>query len=146
MNAAVVPRGDVTAIAEYKRILKQVLDLRPSGTRQRLAGVLGKNRSFVSQIANPAYPMPIPAQHLETLFEICHFSDAERRGFLDFYRRAHPGRMRIVSSKPAMRRIIVEVPDLGDPDKNAAIDALFDKLARNLARGTDDAGKKLKPT
>ena len=44
-------------------------DNRPSGTRQRLAGALGKNRSFVSQIANPAYPVPIPVQHLETIFE-----------------------------------------------------------------------------
>ena len=35
---------------------------------------LGKNRSFVSQITNPAYAMPIPAQHLEIIFEICHFS------------------------------------------------------------------------
>ena len=43
-------------VAEYKAILKRVLDNRPSGTRQRLAKALGKNRSFISQIANPAYP------------------------------------------------------------------------------------------
>ena len=60
---------------------KQVLDNRPSGTRQRLAKALGKNRSFISQIANPAYPVPIPAQHLETMFELCHFSQDERRDF-----------------------------------------------------------------
>ena len=54
-----------TAVAEYKRILLRVLDLRPSGTRQRLADALGENRSFVSQITNPAYPVPIPPRHVE---------------------------------------------------------------------------------
>ena len=47
-----------------RRILQDVLDRRPSGMRQRLAEALGKNRSFISQISNPAYPTPIPAQHL----------------------------------------------------------------------------------
>ena len=68
MAALASMRGDPSAIAAYKNLVKAVLDLRPSGTRQRLAVALGKNRSFVSQIANPAYPMPIPAQHLETLW------------------------------------------------------------------------------
>ena len=54
-----------TGSRDYKRILLRVLDLRPSGTRQRLADALGKNRSFVSQITNPAYPVPIPPRHLE---------------------------------------------------------------------------------
>ena len=62
------------AVARYKAILQRVIDNRPSGTRQRLAGALGKNRSFVSQITNPAYATPIPARHIETIFEICHFS------------------------------------------------------------------------
>jgi hypothetical protein len=42
------------AVARYKAILQRVIANRPSGTRQRLAGSFGKNRSFVSQISNPA--------------------------------------------------------------------------------------------
>ena len=53
------------AVARYKGVLQQVLEARPSGTRQRIAAALGKNRSFVSQIANPAYATPIPARHLD---------------------------------------------------------------------------------
>ena len=64
-------------VVEYKTILKRVLDNRPSGTRQRLAKALGKNRSFISQIANPAYRIPIPGQHLATILNICHFSRAD---------------------------------------------------------------------
>ncbi len=48
-------------ISAYKRIFQDVLDRRPSGMRQRLAEALGKNRSFITQIANPAYQTPIPA-------------------------------------------------------------------------------------
>ena len=63
-------------VAEYKAILKAVLESRPSGMRQRLAEAIGKNRSFVSQISNPAYQVPIPARHVALIFEICHFSAA----------------------------------------------------------------------
>lgn len=135
-------RGDGAAISEYKKLLKQVLDLRPSGTRQRLATALGKNRSFVSQIANPSYAMPIPATHLETLFDVCHFSETEKRKFLDAYHRAHPGRVRLVSARAATRRLSIEVPDMGDPDHNAMVDSLFETMARNFVRILDERDSK----
>src|SRR5438477_309550 len=95
------------AVVAYKAILKRVLDNRPSGTRQRMANALGKNRSFVSQIANPAYPVPIPARHLEAIFEICHFSQDDRREFLAEYARAHPSRLSPVAPMRRSRTISV---------------------------------------
>src|SRR3982750_4943822 len=80
-------------VADYKLILRRVLDNRPSGTRLKLAAALGKNRSFVTQITNPAYLVPIPAKHVAIIFEICHLSGAERAAFLEAYGRAHPGRL-----------------------------------------------------
>src|ERR1700682_6195338 len=77
-----VARGGASPVAEYKRRLQRVLENRPSGTRQRLATALGTNRSFISQLANPAYAMPIPLQHLDAIFEVCHFSQVNRRDFL----------------------------------------------------------------
>jgi hypothetical protein len=135
-------RSDPSALAEYKKILKQVLDVRPSGTRQRLATALGKNRSFISQIANPAYPMPIPVTHLDTLFEVCRFSDQEKRKFLDLYQQAHPGRLRLVSSRTATRRISVELPDLGDATRNQMLETLFETMARHLVKILDDSESK----
>ena len=88
MSDGTAPAG----VAEYKRLLQQVCDNRPSGTRGRLAAALGTNRSFVSQMTNPAYAMPIPAQHLQTIFDVCHFSPSERAAFLEAYDGAHPGR------------------------------------------------------
>ena len=70
------PRAGTTPVQDYKRVLQRVLENRPSGTRQLLATALGTNRSFVSQMANPAYPMPVPYQHLETIFQVCHFAQA----------------------------------------------------------------------
>ncbi len=71
-------------VADYKVILRRVLDNRPSGTRLKLAAALGKNRSFVTQITNPAYLVPIPAK---------------------VWRRAHgiPGSLRMRASRPAAR-------------------------------------------
>jgi hypothetical protein len=94
MNDAV--RGET--VADYKRLLQRVCDNRPSGTRGRLAVALGTNRSFVSQLVNPVYAMPIPAQHLETIFEVCHFSWPSARRF------SPPTTKRIrAAAKPASR-------------------------------------------
>ena len=133
-----VAEADASAVADYKSLLQKVLDNRPSGTRQRLAAALGKNRSFVTQITNPAYQVPIPRQHLETVFEVCHFSHEEKRAFLAHYGRAHPGRLEVVRKKVRMRNFEVAVPDLGSPKKNKAIEILVEEFARNLARTIDD--------
>jgi hypothetical protein len=124
----------VEPVAAYKSILQAVMNNRPSGTRQRLAAAIGKNRSFVSQITNPIYPTPVPAQHLETIFTICHFSQAEREAFLIAYRRAHPGRVEVVEQERPLRHITIEFPDFGDAARNRAADELFAEMARRLAK------------
>ena len=86
-DAVLDETGEAGAVAAYKRIFKDVLDSRPSGLRIRLAHAMGKNRSFVSQISNPAYPVPIPAQHLTTIFEVCHFPPPAKTAFLRAYAR-----------------------------------------------------------
>ncbi|WP_246702592.1 hypothetical protein [Starkeya sp. ORNL1] len=126
------------SVAEYKGVLRRVLDNRPSGTRQRLALALGKNRSFVSQIANPSYPVPIPAQHVETIFEVCHFSLDERKSFLDAYRHAHARRKLDAGDAPKRRVISITVPDLGDARRNHAVDEMVAEFAARLARLAED--------
>jgi hypothetical protein len=134
MTARPLGKTKADAVGAYKHILADVLDRRPSGTRQRLATALGKNRSFVTQIANPAYPVPVPAQHLPVIFEICHFSPTERQAFLEAYHAAHPRRPVAVAHGPAVRRVTVEVPDLGDPQRNRALDDLMEDIVRRLAQ------------
>jgi hypothetical protein len=127
-------RNEVNWVAEYKRILLRVLDLRPSGMRQRLADALGANRSFVSQITNPAYPVPIPPRHVEIIFDACRFPDAERRAFLEAYERAHPGRLQQPHRpSPHLRHVTLYVPDLNDPAKNAELDKMLSDMATRIA-------------
>ena len=125
-----------TPVQEYKRILQRVLENRPSGTRQRLATVLGTNRSFVSQMSNPAYAMPIPSQHLETIFEVCHFSQADRSAFLAAYAQAHPDRLE--SPKARARVITLTVPDLGEEKRNRWLEEALARLAQDLSRFAND--------
>ena len=126
------------ALARYKAILQRVIANRPSGTRQRLAGSLGKNRSFVSQITNPAYATPIPARHLETIFEICHFSPDDRQLFLDAYTQAHPRRMATYRSDRRVRAHTIYLPDLGDQERNHELDQAVGEFVQRLTRLIDN--------
>src|ERR1700741_3367364 len=125
---------DDSNVAGYKAILRQVLDNRPSGTRLKLAAALGKNRSFVTQITNPAYLVPIPAKHVAIIFEVCHLSGAERAAFLEAYGRAHPGRLRAPPRDARTRTLVVTVPDLVDNKKNRSLEQLIVDFAARLAR------------
>lgn len=132
-------RQTPAAIAAYKTILRDALDRRPSGMRKRLAEALGKNRSFVSQIANPAYPTPIPPGHIDAILDICHFSPTERASFLAAYASAHPRRATVASEaregpSPRTRPLALRVPDLGDEAKNREFDRLVQDLVTRLAR------------
>ena len=133
MSEAALDDGEeVSAVAGYKRIFKEVLDSRPSGMRIRLAHAMGKNRSFVSQISNPSYPVPVPVQHLNTIFEVCHFPPAAKQAFLRAYARAHPRRLGQLAKTPRDRAITLQVPDLGSPRRNGKVDALLQEFARRL--------------
>lgn len=121
------------AVAAYKAVFKAVLDKRPSGMRLRLADALGKNRSFISQISNPIYATPIPAQHLNAIFQLCHFSAAEKSAFLTAYEEAHPQRADSVRSGRKERTITLRAPSLGSAKKDGQLDALLHEFVRRLA-------------
>lgn len=131
-DAAIDEEADAGAVAVYKRIFKEVLDKRPSGMRLRLAHAMGKNRSFVSQISNPTYPVPIPVQHLNTIFDVCHFSPQAKAAFLRAYARAHPRRISRLTEGPHERTLTLHLPDLGSTKRNGQLDALFQEFARRL--------------
>lgn len=128
------------AVTAYKRLLAAIIDRRPSGTRQRLATALAKNRSFVSQITNPAYPTPIPASHLAQIFEVCHFSGPERQEFTRLYARAHPKKM--LAESPTRMAAAVDLPDLGDETKNRKLHGLVSAFVRDIARLIEDDREK----
>jgi hypothetical protein len=133
MTEARLKRDASAAVADYKAILKAVLEGRPSGMRQRLAEAIGKNRSFISQISNPAYQVPIPARHVAPIFEICHFSSHERAAFLRAYSRAHPGRLAPTSEARAEREITLALPDLGNASRNQELETLIFDFVHRLA-------------
>jgi hypothetical protein len=131
------PTPGEEAVVSYKAILKRVMDNRPSGTRQRLAGALGKNRSFISQITNPAYATPIPARHVETIFEICHFSPDDRQLFLEAYARAHPTRAASERNGRRVRAHTIYLPDFGDEERNHELDRTVGEFVQRLTKLID---------
>ncbi len=127
-------------IRAYKTILHDVVERRPSGLRLKIAESIGRNKSFVSQITSPNYPIPIPRKHLNQIFELARFTSEEKAKFLDCYRRAHP---RVDARVPALgptqedqRVLRLDLPRLG-----AALDAQVDQLVRDFARRVTDMMK-----
>src|SRR5580658_7753530 len=112
-------QGRDALVAAYKRLLQEYIDKRPSGLRLKIAKALGKHRSFVSQITNPIYPIPVPARHLETIFRICHLAPEERQAFMTAYEAAHPGNPpdgKRTPRKARQRRVVeIDLPLVGDP-------------------------------
>jgi hypothetical protein len=128
-----LPIDPGNAVAAYKQILRTALELRPAGIRRRLAEVLGKNRSFITHLSSPVYSTPIPANYVETIFSVCHFSAAEREAFLSAYEHAHPGRLARPAPQAAWRRVEVRLPDLNDPARNAQLDRLLQDMGLRIA-------------
>lgn len=120
-------------IRAYKTILHDVVERRPSGLRLKIAEGIGRNKSFVSQITSPNYPIPIPRRHLNQIFELAHFTSEEKAKFLECYRRAHPrvdGRVPAPTPAQEGQRVLrLELPRLG-----ATLDAQMDQLLRDFAR------------
>ncbi|MFL5337214.1 MAG: hypothetical protein ACJ8H8_29575 [Geminicoccaceae bacterium] len=122
-------------IAGYKSLLRSFLERRPSGLRGRLAMALGKHKSFVSQIANPAYAVPIPAGDLPIIFDVCHLSPPEREDFLALYRRAHPERTRRrPATGPRGHELRIGLPEFRSATTAREVEALILDFSSRIIR------------
>jgi len=121
-------------VAAYKTLLREMIDRRPSGTRQRIAQAFGTHKSFVSQVTNPAYRVPLPAQHIPTLFRVCHFSEEEQRVFLDHYGRAHPAQSKAIDELAGVERDVIHIPlpDFGDAGIAREVEETIRELAERV--------------
>ena len=130
--------GREELVAAYKRLLQEYIDRRPSGLRLKIAKAIGKHRSFVSQITNPVYPIPVPARHLEAIFRICHLAPEERQAFMAAYDAAHPCHPREGRRAPRKareRRVIeIDLPVLGDPALEREMEDFLRHMARQLEK------------
>jgi len=133
--AEAADNGKEQLVAAYKRILQASLDRRPSGTRQRIAEALGKHKSFVSQITNPGYSVPVPARHVAAIMDLCHFSPEERRAFLDAYLAAHPSRGQTLRPNPRATTphvLHIPVPTFDDPETQREVEELIRSFAARV--------------
>ena len=90
-------------IAVYKDLLRGYLAMRPSGLRKKISEAIGTNRSFVSQITNPNYRVPVPPHYVRTIMDVCHLSPAERGSFLNAYIAAHPAHAELAGGQGVSR-------------------------------------------
>ncbi|WP_111346083.1 hypothetical protein [Acuticoccus sediminis] len=126
--------ADADPVAQYKRLLKAALERRPSGTRQKLAEAIGTHKSFISQVTNPAYRVPLPAQHIPTLFRVCHFGPEEKRAFLEAYRIAHPGQAGAIEELARIDADVLRIPMpyFSDPATRRDVEELIRDFAERV--------------
>lgn len=131
------------AITEYKALLRSYLDRRPSGTRQKLAEAFGTHKSFISQIINPSYRVPLPAQHIPALFRVCHLSPEEQRAFLDVYARAHPGQFAAMEELATFEEDVlrIPIPKFSDPVQRKQVEQLIKGYAERIISIFQDGAK-----
>ncbi len=130
-------------IARYKKLLRGFIDRRPSGLRGRIAVELGKHKSFISQITNPSYRVPIPSGDLDTIFRVCHISEAEQEKFLAIYRAAHPksGNEPRREAKTPPREIKITLPCFRDPTLAKDVESLIEEFAKRTIRLAQTKGQ-----
>ena len=123
-------------VARYKAVLRDIIERRPSGTRLKIAKALGTHKSFVSQVTNPAYPIPLPAAHVEPIFALCHFSEEERTRFLAAYRAAHPVQSAQIGAAgeaaPAPKVLRIEIPAYRDPARQKEVERTIADFAQRV--------------
>jgi hypothetical protein len=126
--------GDPDPLVAYKTFLREAVERRPSGTRQRLASAFGTHPSFISQITNPALRVPLPAQHIPALFHICHLTEDEQTTFLDLYRLAHPSQAAAISELAEGERNVFKIvlPQFDDPATRAEVEAMIRDFAERM--------------
>jgi hypothetical protein len=135
VSAALAEPAAGEPIAGYKSFLRACIERRPSGLRGKLAQALGKHRSFVSQITNPAYRVPIPAGDLAIILEVCHLSPAERERFLELYGRAHPDRRRKLAAAVAgPRELKIALPRFRHDATGREVESLILEFAARTIR------------
>ena len=122
------------ALRDYKIMLRELVDRRPSGTRLRIAKSTGTHKSFISQILNPNYRVPLPVQHVPTLMRVCVFSLEEKKGFLNLYVRAHPDQAdRLFNEKHRTQdEIVIAIPEFADPEIRRQVKDTIEAAAENI--------------
>ena len=120
-------------IAAYKATLRRFIDQRPSGIRRKIAEVTGTHKSFISQITNPSDTTPLPARHIDAIFDVCHLSPEEKQAFLKAYHSAHPGHAELREApRRHTRTLHLQVPVIENQRKQKALESLIRDTVRRL--------------
>ena len=136
-----IETGQDDLIAAYKTLLRDYLARRPSGTRQKIAKGIGTHKSFVSQVTNPAYRVPLPAPYVPVIMGVCHFSPEERAAFTAAYEAAHPGSLTVDPPAPNDRGLWIALPDFDNPQQRRQVEAAIrDTAERIIALAKDLEG------
>lgn len=125
---------DEASVSAYKDILREAIEIRPSGLRKKISDAIGTNRSFVSQITNPNYKVPIPPHYIQPIMDVCHLSPLERARFLDAYLAVHPAQAALVNGQQLddSGKFTIDLSAVGDTHQQEIIRHTLRTLAETM--------------
>lgn len=129
-------------IAAYKILLREYLDRRPSGIRKKISAAINTHRSFISQVANPNYRVPLPAQYVPVLMDVCHFTTEEQETFLAAYTAAHPGQALFAKAavQGEYKTASIDLSGIEDEQTRIAVSRAIREMAENMIRLVQETG------
>ncbi len=121
-------------IGAYKDLIRSYLAIRPSGLRKKISDAIGTNRSFVTQITNPNYRVPIPSQYISKIMDVCHLTVVERSNFMNAYLAAHPGQADLLNARSSAKEasFTVDLSTVEDVETREMIKRSLRSVAETL--------------
>lgn len=128
-------------IVVYKTLLREYLNRRPSGIRKKISSAINTHRSFISQVANPNYRVPLPAQYVPILMDVCHFTHEEQETFLAAYTAAHPGQALFAqaAAKGDYTSLTLNLSEVQDENRRIALSRSIREVAATMIKLVQDA-------
>jgi len=123
-------------IVAYKTLLREYINRRPSGIRKKISAAINTHRSFISQVANPNYRVPLPAQYVPILMDVCHFTIEEQETFLTAYTAAHPGQALFAraAAKGDYTSLTLNLSEIQDESKRIALSRSIREMTATMIR------------
>ena len=118
---------------QYKMLLRELIEGRPSGTRQSIARRIGRSRSFISQILNPDSKVPLPEQYVPVVMKVCEFSEGDVVEFMEYYEAAHPKKNTELMHS-GIDTMIISLPRFASQEQRKAVEeAILETADRIIA-------------
>lgn len=125
-----VSQNKSESITAYKEVIHKALARCPRGTKSKITKELSKNASYISQITNPEYAIPIPGQYVNKIVNICALNSEEEKQFRHLYAVAHPDKEK--KRTRSNNEICIQLPKSMNATERRRVEQAINEIAETI--------------